>query len=323
MWPLLLSFLVTLTYSQCYRGVNLAGLEFGSAVPGILGKDYVQPTNAEVDYFMSKGMNTFRIPFMWERMQRSPNATFDGAYFNLVQNVVNYATGRGAYVVLDPHNYARYYGKIIGSEVPVSTFTQFWGVLATRFKGNSKVIFGLMNEPNTMSTEVWLADANAAITTIRNVGARNLILVPGNAWTGAHSWFQNWYGTPNSQKMNQLRDPQNNYAIEIHQYLDSDSSGSHANCVSGTIGAERLSGFTTWARQNKLKAWLGEWAGGRNSLCYTAISSTASHISSNRDVYIGWAWWAAGPWWGDYMYALDPVNGQDRPQMQYLKPHLC
>ena len=41
------------------------------------------------------------------------------------------------------------------------------------------------------------------------------------------------------------------------------------------------------------------------------------------DVWLGWAWWAAGPWWSDYMFTLEPKpDGTDRPQMAWLAPHL-
>ena len=30
---------------------------------------------------------------------------------------------------------------------------------------------------------------------------------------------------------------------------------------------------------------------------------------SDTDVWQGALWWAAGPWWGDYMYGLEPTNG--------------
>ena len=79
--------------------------------------------------------------------------------------------------------------------------------------------------PHDMPTEQWLGAANAAIAAIRKAGAHNLILVPGNSWTGAHSWLDDWYGGPNGVWMLKVRDPQDHYAFEVHQYLDADSSG--------------------------------------------------------------------------------------------------
>jgi len=320
----LLALFIVSIHAACFSGVNLAGLDFGGQnLPGTYGKDYINPNNGEVDYYVGKGINFFRLPFLWERLQPKANGTFDQKYLSYINNFVQYATSKGATVLLDPHNYARYYGTIIGTgNVPTSAFADFWSQLAKLYSNNAKVFFGLVNEPNTMSTELWLVDANAAIAAIRSTGAQNTIFVPGNAWTGAWSWYQNWYGTPNADVLSGIVDPGNNFAVEVHQYLDSDNSGTHDACVSATIGSERLSNFTDWARQHKFKAFVGEWAGGKNSQCYSAITDTLTFIDKNRDVYLGWSWWSGGPWWGNYMYGLDPANGQDQPQMQYLLPFL-
>ena len=75
-----------------------------------------------------------------------------------------------------------------------------------------------------------------AIAAIRKTGATNLILVPGNAWSGAHSWLQNWYGTPNATEMIKIEDPINNFSYELHQYYDSDFSGTKPECKDPKIG---------------------------------------------------------------------------------------
>jgi endoglucanase len=185
------------------------------------------------------------------------------------------------------------------------------------------VLFGLMNEPHTLPTEQWLAAANAAIAAIRAAGANNLVLVPGNAWTGAHSWSQNWYGTPNAQVMLGLQDPANRYAYEVHQYLDGDYSGRSDQCQSATIGSQALAAFTQWLRVNGKRGFLGEFAGGNNATCRAAVDDVLDHLEANADVWLGWTWWAAGPWWGDYIFTLEPTSGgTDRPMMSVLQPHL-
>lgn len=70
-----------------------------------------------------------------------------------------------------------------------------------------------------LTAETVLATMQAGIDGIRSTGAKNLITVPGNAYTGAHSWLQNYYGTPNSEVMIKIKDPQNNFVFEMHQYL--------------------------------------------------------------------------------------------------------
>jgi endoglucanase len=306
------------------RGLSLAGAEFGeSALPGTFGSNYTYPTSAEVDHFMSLGMNVFRLPFRWERLQRQTFASFDQAELSRLESFVSYATGKGAYVLLDPHNYARYYGAVIGSGVSAAAFADFWGKLADRYRTNDHVIFGIMNEPNTMSTEVWLADANAAIAAIRDTGARNLIMVPGNAWTGAHSWYQNWYGTPNAQVMLGIEDPFDNYVIEAHQYLDPNSSGgSMGNCPSRTAGSERLAAFTGWLAEHGLRGFLGEFAAGDSTACLAAIDNLLDYVESHPTEWLGWAYWSAGPWWGNSLGSIEPSGSQDKPQTQVLVDHI-
>jgi endoglucanase len=306
-----------------YTGVNLAGADFGEgSLPGTYNIDYTYPTAAEVDYFLSKGMTTFRLPFRWERLQRQQFGNFDADEQARINEFVSYATSKGAFVLLDPHNYARYYGQVIGQGVPVTAFNDFWTKLANLYKSNRRVIFGLMNEPNNMPTELWRDDANSAIQAIRRTGATNLILVPGNAWTGAHSWNQSWYGTPNATAMLDIIDPINNYAFEVHQYMDGDFSGTSDQCISRTIGAEKLVEFTEWLKENGKRGFLGEFGGGRNNTCYDGLDNMLSYIHSNTDVWLGWTYWAAGPWWGEYRFTLQPINGADRPQMVPLSKYL-
>ena len=50
----------------------------------------------------------------------------------------------------------------------------------------------------------------------------------------------------------------------MHQYLDSDGSGTNATCVSATIGAERLQVATQWLQQTGFKGVLGEIGAGSN-----------------------------------------------------------
>lgn len=321
------------TYAVEYAGVNLSSAEFGeSQLPGTYGSHYTYPTFAEIDYYRAAGMNVIRLPFRWERLQRSLYGGLDGAEFARLSAVVGHATSHGVTVLLDPHNYARYNGNLIGSAaVPNAAFADFWSRVAQQFETNPRVWFGLMNEPHDMPTEQWLAAANAAIAAIRAAGAPNLILVPGNAWTGAHSWSQSWYGTPNATVMRGIVDPADNFAFEAHQYLDADSSGTSAQIVSATIGSQRLAGFTSWLRSNGYRGFLGEFAVAGSAIGAgigdEALQEVLGHLDANADVWLGWTFWAGGPWWGEYMFTLEPTalgqpNETDRPQLAVMAPHL-
>src|SRR5690606_35093857 len=148
-----------------------------------------------------------------------------------LRSTVDLAVGRGLTVVLDPHNYARYLldgeEQVLGDgELTNEHFANFWTRVATEFKEDEAVVFGLMNEPHDMPTADWVEAANAAIAAIRETGAEQLILVPGNHWTGAHSWTK----TDNATALLSIDDPNDNYAFEVHQYFDANHSGSSPNC---------------------------------------------------------------------------------------------
>ncbi|MBM6593250.1 glycoside hydrolase family 5 protein [Microvirga pudoricolor] len=307
-----------------FVGVNLAGAEFrGNRIPGALNKDYIYPSSKDVDYFMSQGMNTFRVPFRWERMQLNLGWELEDDELEQLDKTVRYITDKGGYTLLDPHNYGRYYGKLIGSkQVPASALADFWRVLALRYKDNDKVIFGLMNEPHGISASDWREIAEVSITAIRDTGAKNLILVPGTNWTGAHSWMTSRGKPSNGEVFRDLKDPANNMMFEVHQYLDGDYSGTKDFCQSEDIGVEKLTSFTKWLRENNQRGFLGEFGVGSSPVCLEALNRMLKYVSDNADVWGGWTYWAAGPWWGNYPFSIQPSPEGDRPQMKVLQDRI-
>lgn len=63
--------------------------------------------------------------------------------YELSIGTINYITQNGAYAIIDPHNFGRFYGSII---TDTAGFQTFWKNLATQFKSNSLVIFDTNNE---------------------------------------------------------------------------------------------------------------------------------------------------------------------------------
>jgi len=255
-----------------YAGVAESGGEFGAygtpgtGIPGTFGKEYKFIDEAGVDTYVDQNhVNLFRIAFLLERMSPPSTGlgkTFDETHFGHFKDAVDYVTvTKGAYAILDPHNYMRYNdpsaqpysGSVIGNTsddkaATTAQFGEFWGELASRFKDNEKVIFGLMNEPHDMTTELVLQNNQAAIDAIRTAGAENLIIMPGNSWTGGHAWTEG--SDPSSALMNKFKDPANNTAIDIHEYLDVDFSGGHQDCVSDP--ATHLKDLTAWLKVSNI-----------------------------------------------------------------------
>jgi endoglucanase len=306
-------------------GVNIAGAEFnGKKLPGVADRDYFYPKPATIDHFATAGMNVIRVPFRWERIQPTLNGELDPGEFRRLADVVHRATARKLFVILDVHNYAAYGGASIGTpEVPVAAFADLWKRLAGKFKKEKEVGLGLMNEPKGLPTETWLEAANAAIAQIRAVGAKNLVFVPGNGYTGGQSWFKRSYGTPNAAVMLGVNDPGDNYVYELHQYLDSNYSGTHPECQSETIGVTTLTAVTDWLRQHHKRGFLGEFGVGKGPTCLAALDAMLGFMSKNRDVWLGWTYWAAGAWSPGYFASVQPVDGVDTPQMKVLLKHVA
>ncbi len=311
--------------TQLY-GVNLAGLGFGdNAFPGKRFVNYVVPSAEDVAYFADKGATVIRLDFRWERLQHALRGPLDAEYLGDIRGLVDEITGRGLVAILDLHNYARrktvtkdkVVVDLLGTpSLPDDAFADVWRRLANEFKGNPLVWFGLMNEPHEMPTRQWLRSANVAAKAIRDTGATNKILVMGNHWGGA----KDFVSTDNAAVMAGFHDPGNNFAFEVHQYLDAPPTSFGGPAVPGS-GATVLSQVTRWARSKGFKLFLGEFAFLGTPHDMTEGKTMLEFIENNSDVWLGWTWWAAGPWWGDYYYSLQPVNGQDRPQMEVLLPY--
>ncbi|KAG9247127.1 endo-beta-1,4-glucanase [Calycina marina] len=288
-----------------FFGVNESGAEFGTAIPGTLNKDYTWPSTSAISTLAGKGFNIFRVPFMMERaVPTRLTGSIDSAYFAGLTTTVNYITQTvGAYAVIDPHNYARYYGNTI---TDTAGFQAFWKTVATQFARNSKVIFDCNNEPHDMDNAAVASLMQACINGVRSAGATSqYIFVEGNSWSGAWTWVSSGTGPA----LLKLTDPQDKIVYEMHQYLDSDGSGKSDQCVSATVGRERLAAATVWLKANKKKAILGEFAGGSNKQCARAVRDMLTYMGTNSDVWMGALWWAAGPWWGTYIYSMEPSSG--------------
>ncbi|SPQ18499.1 672faf8a-7e7e-4002-9964-79dc78b1afb9 [Thermothielavioides terrestris] len=286
-----------------WLGINQSCAEFGQGTyPGTWGKDFTFPSTSSIQTHINDGYNIFRVAFAMERLvPNSLTGSPDAGYLKNLTDTVNFITNAGAYAILDPHNFGRYYGNII---TDTTAFGAFWTTVAKQFASNSRVIFDTNNEYHDMDQTLVLNLNQAAINAIRGAGATSqYIFAEGNSYTGAWTW-----NTTNTN-LAALSDPQNKLVYEMHQYLDSDGSGTSATCVSSDIGVQRIVGATNWLRANGKIGILGEYAGGANSVCQTAVTGLLDHLQANSDVWAGALWWAGGPWWGNYIFSFEPPSG--------------
>lgn len=301
----------------------MAGGEFGEG-RGVHGTDYIYPApgdsaNGDLSVWQSAGLNTYRLPFWWERLQPASRAELDAAELALLRTTVQAYSAYG-HVILDLHNFGRYGGGVVTGPQPANDLADFWVRLLGAMPDSDRIIVGLMNEPHDIDAATWAAEAQRAVSAIRAAGHSNLILVPGTNWSGAHSWND---GSPsNATALASLRDPLNNLAFEAHQYLDSNSAGHSEQCVGPDEAVARLQPFTAWLKQTGHRGFLGELGASPAPACVASLEAMLDHIDANSE-YIGWTYWASGPWWPDDYPFLVRNDGGAYPQLDRLKDHGC
>lgn len=243
--------------------------------------------------------NVFRLPVGWQYLVNNVlGGTLDSTKFGTYDQLLQGCLATGASCIIDIHNYARWNGGIIGQGGPTDAqFASLWSQLAAKYKGNSKVIFGLMNEPhgifllflflffNTILTPspdvpsitTWAASVQAAVTAIRQAGATsNTILLPGNDWTSAGSFISDGSAAALSTVKN-LDGTTTNLVFDVHKYLDSDNSGTHTECVTNNIDTA-FAPLATWLRTNKRQAFLSETGGGVVQSCITYLCQEFDYL---------------------------------------------
>ena len=135
--------------------MNIAGFDFGCGTDGTCTTSSADPPGAagiaQMKHFVTDdGLNAFRLPVGWQYLVNNKlGGTLDAGNLAKYDNLVQGCLSSGAAMcIIDIHNYARWNGQIIGQGGPTNTqFASLWSQLATKYASNSKVAFGIMNEP--------------------------------------------------------------------------------------------------------------------------------------------------------------------------------
>jgi endoglucanase len=118
-------------------------------------------------------------------------------YRNLVMQVVDEARNRGKYVILDLHwSDMGVWGKHNAQhKMPDNNSIIFWKSVASVYKNDPTVLFGLYNEPHSVTWDVWKNGGTVAddityqspgmqkmVQAVRDMGAKNICIVGGLDW---------------------------------------------------------------------------------------------------------------------------------------------
>lgn len=294
---------------------NVAGFDFGCDTNGDCDLSSVMPPGQtgidQIQHFVSNdGLNAFRLPVGWQYLVNNElGGTLDSTNFGNYDELVQGCLNAGAQMcIVDIHNYARWNGDIIGQGGPTNAqFASLWSQLATKYKSQANVAFGIMNEPHDLDINTWATSVQEAVTAIRNAGATSQkILLPGTDYTAAGG-FSTDGSSDALMKVANLDGSTTNLIFDVHQYLDYDGSGTNAECVTSQSASFVTLG--NWLRMNKRQAMLTETGGGSStSSCETYVCEELATLNTYSDVFLGWTGWAAGSFDTSYVLSLTPTN---------------
>ncbi|KAJ6549926.1 endoglucanase [Mycena capillaripes] len=285
------------TGSLKFVGVNIAGFDFGCGTDGTCVVSQAFPPlsqyggadgKAQMTHFVNNdGFNMFRLPVGWQYLLNNALGPVNQANLNEYDALVQACLGTGAYCIIDIHNYARWNGAIIGQGGPTNAqFASTWSTIAAKYANSPKVVFGVMNEPHDVpNINTWATSVQAAVTAIRQAGATSqMILLPGNDWTSAGSFVSDG----SAAALSTVKNPDGsttNLIFDVHKYLDSDNSGTHADCTTNNI-ADAWTPLVQWLRTNNRQALNTETGGGNTASCVQLICQQIAFQAQNSDAKI-------------------------------------
>lgn len=301
--------------NKCYFGVNLCGTDFPSKSV---------PTTAELDYYRSKAIYTFRLPLHWEFLQPALMAPLDQSYIDLFKPLVDYAANHGQKILLDIHNFGRNNTVPIGSgSVTIAAFVDLWTRLATVFNGHPGLEgYDIMNEPHDMPTmTTWPQAAQAAVNAIRKVDMVTPIYIEGDGWSNASDWLGGWH--MNSQL--NIQDPANNIIYSAHVYADWNNTATYTKSFADDGATahtliDRFNVLQGWLQQNGFRGHIGECGIPSDDGWLVCLDAFLTYLSQQTNI-TQMHYWAGGPAWGNYSLSIEPINGIDRPQMGVLSKY--
>ena len=302
-------------------GLNIGGAAFSSGLlPGKYNTNYFFPSAGYLKKWQDEGIRTIRFPILWERLQPELNADLDQDYANRIDQFLQQAADHEMGVILDIHNYARYYKKVIGTDdVPITAYQNFLERISERWKQHPGLYaYDIMNEPHG-ADKYWPAAAQAGIEAIRKHDKERPLLIEGNFWSSAYRWPN--YNDP----LLQLDDPSNNLIFSAHLYLDKHGNGQYKGPLDENFdtmrGVNRVKPFVEWLKKNGKRGHIGEFGIPPDEpLLLEAMDNMLAYLQDNC---IPVTYWAAGSAWGNYKLSIEPhKDGSPRPQWKVLSKYI-
>ena len=143
-------------------------------------------TQEMIDAVLDRGFNVIRIPVTWDgHFGKGPDYEIHDIWMERVEEVVDYAYDRGAYVILNLHHEEWHTPSEENKEAASAQLAALWTQIADHFRDyDERLIFEGLNEPRKKGTAVeWTGDkegfevvnhfAQVFVDTVRASGGNN------------------------------------------------------------------------------------------------------------------------------------------------------
>ena len=301
-----------------------------------------------------------------DNMPNIGESYFTELYIPAVKKLVDH----GYFVIVDLHAYMHYstVGAGVAGCGPGATscpdgklktkpqhYVNVWSNILQQLKDanidTKHLLIDIVNEPATktqvkhnLKPKIPFTMQMKVIAHLYKNGFKGRYLVEGADWTGLHSWEQsgnaeqftreNMLAALENNGLSQAKAEKlinNKIIINVHQYFDSDYSGTHKGCQTdlSTTGKKgfNLNAFKNYLKKQKLKAMVTEFGvGNKQSQCQTALNKfLKDHVNKHHYTpkkgygYVGWTAWSTGHGWGDYKLRIKPDDWKANTLKQYYK----
>ena len=300
-------------------GVNRSGAEFACIQGNGIWDGPVDA--ASVQTMASWKINAVRVPLnedCWLNINGVAAAYGGSNYQTAIINYVNLLNSNGIIAIVELH-WGAPGSTPATAQTPMPDADHspaFWTSVANTFKSNSSVVFDLFNEPypdnNSDTTAAWtcwrdggtcsgvnytVAGMQTLVTTVRNTGATNVILLGGVQYSNALSQWLTYKPT----------DPTGNLGASWHVYNFNLCNNSSCWDSKAAPVLQQVPLVTSEI--------------GENDCAHGFIDSLMSWLDAHNSSYLGWTWntWdcSTGP------SLISNYNGTATAFGQGFKDHLA
>lgn len=181
-----------------------------------------------IDAVVDKGFNVIRIPVTWVgHVSAPPEYEINAEWMGRVKEVVDYAYGRGVYVIINLHHEEWLYPSYENEEEIIKRVSALWKQIAEEFKDyDEHLIFEGLNEPRKIGTKVeWNGGDREGRDVVNHVLAEFVRVVreSGGNNTLRHLMIPGYGASSSKRALEAIELPEDDKLIvSVHAYIPYD-----------------------------------------------------------------------------------------------------